>query len=81
MSFALRLACPLILSLLSLPSAHAAQFCVGTGAQFADALNAARANDQHDEIRIRANELTRSGVAADAPRWSSHLRRRTWSAI
>jgi hypothetical protein len=64
---------PLALLLLSLAlgcaSAQAAQHCVSTGAQLANALTSAASNGQDDEIRVVATTLTGTSNSAGNPRW------------
>ena len=48
---------------------HAAQHCVSTGTQLANALNSAAGNDQDDEIHIVATTLSGTSNPAGNPRW------------
>ena len=68
----LRRALPLILAVSSLAAwpLQAAQFCVSTGTQLANALNSAATNDQDDAIRIVKTTLTGTSNPAGNPRWS-----------
>lgn len=51
-------------------STLAAQHCVSTGTQLANALNSAASNDQDDEIRIVATTLSGTSNPAGNPRWN-----------
>lgn len=49
---------------------QAAQHCVSTGTQLANALNSAASNNQDDEIRIVATTLSGTSNPVSNPRWS-----------
>ncbi|MBL0028523.1 MAG: hypothetical protein IPO95_05380 [Rhodanobacteraceae bacterium] len=50
-------------------AAQAAQHCVSTGTQLANALNSAASNNQDDEIRIVATTLSGTSNPVGNPRW------------
>jgi hypothetical protein len=53
----------LLLAAFALPQAEAGTFCVRNAAEMRNALEVARANGEHDQVRVRAGYLQTDGDA------------------